>query len=81
MPTYYRKSLKSRFKLKKLRSKMKNPNYRQDLIFWRRVRDYFMIPYGVATDQKIMRLRCAESFSFFINPLIMPAACCGNSSK
>jgi hypothetical protein len=46
-----------------------------------RERDYFMIPDGVASDQQIMRLRCASPFSFFINSLIKPAAYCGISSK
>jgi hypothetical protein len=52
-----------------------------DLIIWRRERDYFMIPDEAASDHQIMRLRCAASFSFFINSLIKPAACCGISSK
>jgi hypothetical protein len=59
----------------------KNPNNRWDLIFGRRERDYFMIPDEAASDHQIMRLRCAASFSFFINSIIKPAACCGISSK
>ena len=59
----------------------KNPNNRWDLIFGRREREYFMIPDEAASDHQIMRLRCAASFSFFINFLIKPPACCGISSK
>ena len=39
------------------------------------------LPMDVASDEQIMRLRCASPFSFFINSLIKPAACCGISSK